>query len=54
VKVYHVCDICQRIFNVSEQEGYEGSMAMQGMCEECLQEMGFADNSSPSQQFFYN
>jgi len=51
VKVYHVCDICQRIFNVSEQEGYEGSMAMQGMCEECLQEMGFADNSSPSQQF---
>jgi hypothetical protein len=54
VKVYHVCDICQRIFNVSEQESYEGSMAMQGMCEECLQEMGFADNSSPSQQFFYN
>jgi hypothetical protein len=54
VKIYHVCEICQQVFDVSEKEGYQGSMEMRGMCEDCSQEMGFAETSLHSRQFFYN
>lgn len=54
MKVYHVCEICQQVFDTSELEGYEGSLEMPGMCDDCSQEMGFADTSLRSGQFFYH
>lgn len=54
MKIYHVCEICRQVFDTSEMEGYEGSMEMQGMCDDCSQEMGFAESSAPPRQFFYH
>lgn len=52
MKIYHVCEICQQVFDVSEKEGYQGSMEMRGMCEDCSQEMGFAETSCTPVSFF--
>jgi len=54
MKVYHVCEICQQVFDTSEIEGYEGSTEMRGMCEDCSLEMGFAETPLRSHQVFYN
>lgn len=54
MKVYHVCEICQQIFDISDVGGHEGSLEMQGMCDDCSQEMGFAENPLRSSRFFYN
>ncbi|MGB4703156.1 MAG: hypothetical protein GXX02_08100 [Syntrophomonadaceae bacterium] len=55
MKIYHVCEICQQVFDTTEVDGYdEGSTEMRGMCEECSLEMGFAEMPLRSQKFFYN
>jgi hypothetical protein len=54
VKVYYICEICLQVFDVSEMDGHEGSMEMRCMCEECSQEMGFAEPGLHSRQLFYN
>lgn len=43
MKIYHICEICQQVFDVSEVDGYEGTVEMQGICHECSVEMGFAE-----------
>lgn len=47
MKIYHICDYCQQIFEISEVEGVEGNVQVQGICNQCAEELGLIDNSSP-------
>lgn len=49
MKMYHICEYCDVIFNTTEIEGtenIEGVVALKGTCEECSKELGLdnADN----------
>lgn len=52
VKVYHICEICQQIFDLSEVPGQEGSAEMPGICNDCADEMGFTASVSPRPTYY--
>ncbi len=52
MKVYHICEICQQIFDLSEVPGQEGSTEMQGICNDCADEMGFTASVSPRPTYY--
>lgn len=54
IKVYHVCEYCQQVFDSAEVEGPEGAIGLQGVCEDCANELGMYDNTTMSTQHFYN
>lgn len=54
MKVYHICECCQQIFNNTEVEGPEGAIGLQGICDDCANELGMYDNTTMTTQHFYN
>lgn len=52
MKVYHICEICQQIFDLSEVPGQEGSAEMPGICNDCADEMGFSASVSPRPTYY--
>ncbi|MDD2585718.1 MAG: hypothetical protein PHT79_04230 [Syntrophomonadaceae bacterium] len=54
MKVYHTCDYCQMIYNISEVEGPEGAIEINGVCEECSQEIGLNEPPISNIRHYYN
>lgn len=54
IKVYHICEYCQQVFDSSEVEGPEGAIGLQGICDDCASELGMNDNTPISSYYFYN
>ena len=52
VKIYYICEYCERVFSVVEVEGEEGEVHVQGMCDECAIEMGLVNPPSFRQHFY--
>ncbi|HEX3011318.1 MAG TPA: hypothetical protein VHQ70_04665 [Syntrophomonadaceae bacterium] len=55
MKVYHICEYCQMVYNTTEVEGPEGAIELKGTCEDCSREMGLNEQvTSFTGQHFYN
>jgi len=52
LKIYYICEYCERVFSLVEVEGEEGEVQVQGMCEECALEMGLTNPASMNQHFY--
>ena|GEM_PF-288181 len=52
VKIYYICEYCERVFNEVEVEGEEGSVQVKGICDECGLEMGIISPSSVNQHYY--
>lgn len=55
MKIYHICEFCDFVFNTTEVEGAEGAVELKGTCEECSSELGI-DNQTTNlnSHFWYN
>jgi len=40
MRIYYICEFCERIYNEVEVEGEEGAVEVTGICDECAVEMG--------------
>lgn len=54
MKVYYICECCEEVFLVSEADGPEGAMTMQGICDDCALEMGMTETGSLRSQQYYS
>lgn len=58
MKIYHICEFCDVIFNTTEiegTEGIEGAVELKGTCEDCSSEIGIDNQSAQlSNHFWYN
>jgi len=52
LKIYYICEYCERVFQEMEVEGQEGSIPVRGICDECAMEMGLADTGTLSQHYY--
>ncbi|MEQ8201800.1 MAG: hypothetical protein ABRQ24_10320 [Syntrophomonadaceae bacterium] len=52
MKIYYICEYCERVFQEIEVEGGEGSIPVSGICDECAMEMGLTDTSTLSQHYY--
>lgn len=53
MKIYYICEYCERVFQELEVQGEEGAVEVAGLCEECAIEMGLAE-STPLNQHYYS
>ncbi len=53
LKIYYICEYCERVFQQIEVEGGDGSIPIKGICNECALDMGL-DSSPPITQHYYN
>jgi len=54
VKIYHVCECCDKVYLEQEAEG-EGCTQVNGLCPDCLEEIGHAPGPfATSNRWFYN
>lgn len=54
MKIYHICEYCDAVFNTTEVEGQEGAVELKGTCDECSSELGFGEHSFNLRNFWYN
>lgn len=55
MKIYHICEFCDFVFNTTEVEGAEGAVELKGTCEECSSELGIDNQTSNlNSHFWYN
>lgn len=54
MKIYHICEICEKVISVTESAGPDGIASVQGICEDCALEMGLKEDSVLSSRHFYN
>ena len=54
MKVYYVCKYCDQIYNIAEVFGKEGITEVKGVCNECVLDMGAAENPLSSNLHYYN
>lgn len=54
MKVYYICEYCEQVFHVSESEGPEGAIGVNGICDECAVEMGMKEDTSIVNQHYYS
>ncbi|NLB88412.1 MAG: hypothetical protein GX790_04180 [Syntrophomonadaceae bacterium] len=54
MKIYHICEYCDLVFNTTEVEGQEGAVELKGICDECSSELGFSEHSFSPKNFWYN
>jgi len=54
MKVYYICEFCEQVFNETKVDGQEGSIALQGICDECASEMGLNEVSTTGVSHFYH
>lgn len=52
MKIFYICEYCERVFQELEVEGDEGSVEVAGICEDCALEMGLTNPPSLSQHFY--
>ena len=52
MKIYYICEYCERIFQEIEVEGEEGSVQVSGMCDECSIEMGLTSPAFINQHYY--
>jgi len=52
MKIYYICEYCERIFQELEVEGEDGAVEVSGMCEECAMEMGLTGPTSVSRHYY--
>jgi len=54
LKIYYLCEYCERIFQELEVEGEDGAVEVAGICEECALEMGLTNSVSSLNQHYYS
>ncbi len=54
MKVYYICEYCEKVFNISEVGGQEGVLELRGICDECALEMGLKEEHYFSNLHYYN
>jgi hypothetical protein len=54
MKIYHICEFCQQVFDSAEAEGPDGIVSLQGICEDCAAEMGFSEPALVNRQHYYS
>jgi len=52
LKIYYICDYCERVFQELEVEGEEGAVQVTGICEECGLEMGLTNSEYFNQHYY--
>ncbi len=52
LKIYYICEYCERVYQELEVEGQEGSIPVNGICNECAMEMGLTSTSALSQHYY--
>lgn len=52
MKIYYICEYCERVFQELEVEGEDGAVEVAGICEECALEMGLTEPASLSQHYY--
>lgn len=52
MKIYYICEYCERIFKEVEVEGEDGAVEVAGICEECALEMGMTPISLLNQHYY--
>ncbi len=54
MKIYRVCECCDKVYLEEEAEG-EGCTQISGLCADCLEEIGHGSESFPvSNRWLYN
>lgn len=54
MKIYHTCEYCRQIYNISDVEGPEGAIELNGICEDCSEELGLNESPIINTHHFYN
>jgi len=52
LKIYYICEYCERVFQELEVEGEEGSVEVAGICEECALDMGITSSTLINQHYY--
>lgn len=52
MRIYYICEYCERVFQEIEVEGEEGAVEVSGICEECALEMGLASSVSFNRPYY--
>jgi hypothetical protein len=52
MRIYYICEFCERIYNEVEVEGEEGAVEVSGMCEDCAVEMGFTGHAPINRSYY--
>lgn len=46
MRIYHICELCDQVFNISNLEGEEEKVAeISGICPECNGELAWHNNA---------
>lgn len=54
MKIYHICECCELIFDIQEVDGPDGAIELKGICNECKAEMDFEQKETSSTYLFLN
>lgn len=54
MKIYYICECCDKVFDVVEAGVQEGAVEARGICEDCALEMGLKEVPAISNQHYYN
>lgn len=52
MRIYYICEYCERVFQEIEVEGEEGAVEVSGICEECALEMGLTNSVSINRSYY--
>lgn len=52
MKIYYVCEYCERIFQEIEVQGDMRGVQVSGICDDCAMEMGLTDPGILSQHYY--
>ncbi len=54
MKVYYVCKYCDQVYNIVEVSEQAGIMEIEGVCNECVLEMGLIEEPHLKSLHYYN
>lgn len=53
MKIYHVCEYCDAVFDIENKSGPYRNQEVKGICNGCAQELGFMDSGEIFQHFYH-